>query len=229
MMKKTRKHIAQMSFSNNPNIGLYAFANDDVCLVGQEVDDKQIEEIKDILDVPVHRISIAGTSLIGVFCAGNSKKILVPHIIQQNEKDELKRIGLDYCIIDTRFTALGNIIAANDKGAVVSPDLDDTTIKEIEKSISVPTRRGKISELNNMGSCILANNNGAVAHSGIKEAELVFIENTLKVNVIDGTVNMGSPYVKSGIIANSNGFIIGSQSAGPEITNTDIALGFLKE
>ena len=226
--ERKKDHISLMAFNNNPNIGLYAFANDQVCLVGLEVTDEQMEEIEHILDVPVHRISIAGTSLIGVFCAGNSNGILVPYIIQENEEDELKRLGINYKKVQSKLTALGNIIAANDKGAIVTPDLMDADIEAISNHLGVPTKKGKISELNNMGSCLKTNNVGGLAHNGISSAEIKFIQDCMGIEVLDGTVNMGNPYVSSGIIANSKGFIIGSQSAGPEVTNVDIALGFLE-
>ena len=229
MKQNERQHIALMSFNNNSNIGLYAFANDEICLVGQEVDDESMSKIKEILNVPTHKISIAGTSLVGVFCAGNSNILLVPHIIQKSEEDELIRLGINYKKINTKFTALGNIIATNNKGAVLSPEFSDEEVKLISEYLAVPAKKGKISELNNMGSCLKVNNIGGIAHKDINKAEIEFIQNVLQIEILDGTVNMGSPYVSSGIIANSNGFIIGSQSAGPEITNADIALGFLKE
>jgi translation initiation factor 6 len=54
------------------------------------------------------------------------------------------------------------------------------------------------------------------------------IEKTFDVVATPGSVNMGSPYVRAGIICNGNGFIVGSNSGGPEITNADEALGFLE-
>ncbi|MFP4655985.1 MAG: translation initiation factor IF-6 [Candidatus Woesearchaeota archaeon] len=227
--EKKKDHVAIMSFNNNPNIGLYAFTTDQICLVGEEVSDDQMDVLKDVLDVPVHRIRIAGTSLIGVFCAGNSSKLLVPYIIQEEEEEELRKLGITYSKISSKLTALGNIISANDHGAIVTPDFSDREIKEISEALGTTVKKGKISELNNMGSCLKVNNIGGVAHSGISTAEIRFIEDTMRIEIVDGTINMGSPYVSSGIIANSKGFVAGAQSAGPEITNADIGLGFLKD
>ena len=38
---------------------------------------------------------------------------------------------------------------------------------------------------------------------------------------------MGVPFIGSGILANSHGFVIGDASGGPEIVNADEALGFI--
>jgi translation initiation factor 6 len=50
------------------------------------------------------------------------------------------------------------------------------------------------------------------------------IETTLKVPVTTGTLNLGNPYVKGGLVANSHGLIVGDMSGGPEIVNAEEAL-----
>lgn len=224
---KDSKHIALLSFDNNPNIGLYAFATDEFCLIGNDIPSKVEEEIHEVLKVPIHRINISGTSLIGVFCAGNSNCLLVPHTIQKDEIKALESLKIKFHIVNSKITAIGNNITANDFGAVASTEFDDDTVKEIESHLSVPVKRAKISEMNNIGSCLIANNKGGLVHRDIKSFELELLEDTLKVEILDGTINMGNPYVKSGIIANSKGLVVGAHSGGPEITNADMALGFL--
>ncbi len=227
--EKEKEHIGILSIDNNPNVGLFAFANDKFCLVGYEISNKDMASIGKVLDVPVYRISIAGTSLIGVFCAGNSNTIVVPHIIQKQEEEKLTELGIEYKKIYSKITALGNCITSNDNGAIVSSEFSEEEIDKISRSLGVRTKKGKISELNTMGSCLEVNNRGGIVHRGIKGFELELLEDALGIEIVDGTVNMGNPYVGSGIITNSKGFIIGASSGGPEITNADIALGFMKE
>ncbi|OYV09323.1 MAG: translation initiation factor 6 [Methanosaeta sp. NSP1] len=42
-----------------------------------------------------------------------------------------------------------------------------------------------------------------------------------------GTVNMGSPLVGSGLLANSKGYLAGFETSGPELGRIEDALGFL--
>ena len=50
----------------------------------------------------------------------------------------------------------------------------------------------------------------------------------LKLKITRGTINFGSPYVRAGLVCNSNGFIVGDMSGGPEIQNVDESLGFIE-
>lgn len=222
-------HVEKTDFNGNFNLGLYAYANDNYCLVGHDVPADKIELLQNILKVPVHKISIAGTSLIGVFLAGNNNSLLVPKLAFTHELEALKKLGIKYHVITTKLTALGNNILCNDKGALINPDFGKTEEQEIKDALKVPVKRSKIANLDIVGALGALNNNGILIHRDAEDFEIDFIETTLGLKVYLGTVNFGSPYIKSGVIVNSNGFLIGESSGGPEIQNADIAFGFLTE
>ena len=69
-------HILKTNFNGNPNVGLFGFATDEYCLLGKEIKKYVAKEIEKVLKVPVHQITLAGTSLIGAFAVGNSKILL---------------------------------------------------------------------------------------------------------------------------------------------------------
>ncbi len=221
------EHVSIVSFDNNPNIGLYAFATDEYCLIGEDVPDKHEEELHNILKVPIYRITIAGTGLIGAFCAGNSNCLLVPEITFKHELQKLDELGIHYKMIYSKLTALGNNVAVNNHAAIVNPEFSDGNINQLQKVLNVPVKRAKISDLDTVGSCISITNKGALVHRDIKSFEMQMLEDIFGFEILEGSVNMGNPYIHSGIIANSNGFLIGGQSGGPEINNADEALGFL--
>ena len=47
------------------------------------------------------------------------------------------------------------------------------------------------------------------------------------INIYRFRTNFGFPFVKSGLIANSNGYLAGSRTTGIELGRIDEALGFL--
>ncbi len=225
--KKRRRHVLVTNFNSNPNLGLYAFATDKYCLIGTEVPEKLLPEIEEVLDVPIIKISIAGTSLLGVFLNGNNKCLLVPKIAFPNELEELDRHKIKYKLIDTKLTCLGNNMICNDKGCVVSEEYGEREIKAIKEALKIDVVRAKIAELNTLGSLAVHTKKGLLCHHEILEHEAELLKKILKVEIFTGTVNMGVPFIGSGIICNNKGYIIGDASGGPEIVNADESLGFL--
>ena len=221
-------HVIKTDFNGNTNVGLYAYATDSYCLVGPEVPSELIKKIEEVLDVPVHVLTIAGTSLLGVFLSGNSKIMLVPSITFESELEIIEKLEIPYQIIDTKLTALGNNIVCNDKGCLLNEDFEEIAQKQIGEALGLTPKKSKLAGLEIIGSLCVHNNKGALVHRDSKDFELEIIEAALGVPATIGTVNFGSPYIKSGVIVNSNGFIIGSLSGGPEIQNADIALGFIE-
>jgi translation initiation factor 6 (eIF-6) len=82
-----RPNVDLATFDGNPNIGLYLFATNDYCLAPESTSDKLLHKIEKVLDVPVIKLNIAGTPLLGVFLSGNSEQLLVPSIIFDKEKE----------------------------------------------------------------------------------------------------------------------------------------------
>jgi translation initiation factor 6 len=225
-------HLKKVSINGNPNIGLYGFATDSFCIVGREVPEKLIEDMKIILDVPIYQMTLAGTSLIGVFMAGNENDILIPDIAFDSEKDVLeelsKKHGFKLHIIQTELTALGNNIACSDKGCLISPDFDKNDMEQIKKALGLEVKEGQIAGLPTVGSLVAANKKGCAIHRDAEDFEIDFVSSLLGYTCETATVNMGNPFLKSGILVNTNGFLVGDISGGPEINYLDEIFGFLE-
>lgn len=220
-------HVLITEFNGNPNIGLYGFCNDHYCLLGREIPENRIKEIEQVLKVPCHKITIAGTSLIGIFLTGNNKKLLVPSIAFDSEIHRLKELKIDFDIINTKTTCLGNNILMNDNGAIINPDFKEREKAQIEKALKCDVDVFENKFFKTPGSLAVLNNNGMYVSSMLTENEIDFFEKILKIRAEKGTINLGNSYIKSGILTNKNGFVIGNISGGPEIVDAERALGFV--
>ena len=222
-------HILRTSFHQNPNVGLYGFANDKFCLLGTNVPHAIAAEIKEVLQVPTHTISIASTSLTGALIAGNNKCILVPNIIFDSELKHLDKLGINYKLLETEFTALGNNIVANDHAALISPDLEPLK-NEIKEALQIEhIGIMEIDDLKVIGALVVLNDKGCYLSAHATEEDAQHIHKLFNIPVTRGTVNLGSPYVSAGIIVNKHGLVIGERTGGPEAVAIDEALGFLKK
>ncbi len=217
--------IIQLDFFGDPNVGLFGKANDDFCLIGKDIPTKKIRKA---LKVKVYKLTLLHTSLIGLFCALNSNGIIVPALVADEEIEKLRKIcrefSINLCILKSKYTALGNLIVCNDEGAIISKVFTRKQKELIEDCLGVETVFGKIAGLNIVGSCCFATNKGCLIHRDAKESEIKKVEKVLKVECAIGTVNSGSPFISSGLIANSNGAIIGSRTTGYELSRIMEAL-----
>ncbi|MDP6845352.1 MAG: translation initiation factor IF-6 [Candidatus Nanoarchaeia archaeon] len=223
-------HVDKTNFKGDPNIGLYAVATDSFVLLGEKLNKKQTELLKEVLGVPIITSKIYGTPFAGIFCVANKNTLLVPDIIFDEEFESLKKQlkGIvEVKKFKTVHTALGNTILANDKHAIISDDFSDTQAKNIEAELNVKVKKIKIAESNVPGAYGILTNKGGMFGSITSDPSVKELEKLLKIEVGIGTVSTGSSIVSSGVIANSNGFLVSSNSSGFEIGRIDESLGFI--
>ncbi|MEM7813479.1 MAG: translation initiation factor IF-6 [Candidatus Aenigmatarchaeota archaeon] len=217
---------AQLDFHGDPNIGLYGLATDRFCLLGPETD--KSKKLEEVLKVPIHGVHILHLELIRILIAGNSRTIVVPNMLLERDiaalEHALARHKTEVCVVDTEY-ALGNLVLMNSNGILVPPVLRRHQTK-LEKMFGLPCRVATIAGLTPLASLGVANDRGCLVHPQVKDSEVKIIESTLGVPLDVGTVNFGSPYPGSAIIANNCGFAVGRGTSGPEMGRIAEALGF---
>ena len=210
--------IFKFDVYRGPNLGVYINVNDSVVLVPMGYAKSKAEKLAKYLDADVLYTSIANTRLIGILSVMNNKGILLPKTAYQDEYNFLKKeTDLEIGVLDSKFTALGNVICANDKGAVVSPWLSQHDCQTISDVLGVEVIQKRIAGFNQTGVVIVANNSGAAIHPEADEEDMKTFSNLLGVKIEQSSINNGTPYVSSGILANNHALVVGSLTTGPEI------------
>ena len=211
-------------------IGVYSMANDKIVIIPKMVPQDKAEEMAKWLNVKLVHTSIANSILAGAFVCANSKGMLFPKSIR---KEELSLITSffdgDITIMDTKKTAYGNIVLANDNGAIVDPTFSESELKQIASGLGVDAVPGEIAGLPYVGSLAVATNKGILAHPKITDEEKDLLENVLKVPVEKATINCGIPYVGTGLIANSHAAVVGSLTTGPEMFIIENAIDVVQD
>ncbi|MEM5836319.1 MAG: translation initiation factor IF-6 [Candidatus Aenigmatarchaeota archaeon] len=222
--------IWQTNFFGDHNLGLYGKACDRICILGKVLENKR-EKIEEVLKVKTVALTLSNTDFVGIFCALNENGIVLTKILTEMEKEkffELKKLfDMNLLILKSKYTAVGNLILCNGKGAIVSEVLSKKERKEIEDCLGVETIFSSIAKIKTVGSCGVATNKGCLLHRDVSEEEIKIVEEVLKVKADIGTANFGSPFVGSCCIANSNGALVGESTSGPEISRIQEALDLL--
>lgn len=202
------------NYQGDQNIGFYA-----VKAAGKLITAREFNTDQEHIETRIN-----GTDLVGLFLAGNSNGVLVPDSTTERELEMLDEAGLNYTVIESNENVFGNLVAANDRGAIISPKLEEFKEK-IEEALEVPVKVASIAEIPNPGACIVANNKGVVLHRDASEDDAELVKKVLQVEDVDiGTVNMGSPYVSSGTVIACEEILIGMETTGPEVGRIDRVL-----
>ena len=205
--------IQKFDIDGNPNLGVSILAKDNVAIVSPGLQDSYLKSIKET--------PICGSNLAGALMAGNSNGLLISPYVFSHELDVLREHDINVEIMPDKLTAIGNIIVANDNGALVNPSLSDEAKRIIKNTLEVEVVETSIAGLDIVGSLVAATNRGALVHPDASEEELDLVEDVLGVPAEIGTVNRGVKLVGACIIANSNGVIVGNKTTGPELARID--------
>jgi len=218
------------SIVGNASIGVYSIANDRFVVIPQMVPLKKAERTAEWLKVKLVHTSISGSVLAGALACANSNGILLPNSVREEELAAIKAsFEGNITIMETKKTAYGNLVLANDHGAVVDPRFKEHEIRQIAETLGVDAVSGEIAGLPYVGSLAVATNKGVLAHPLLKDEEKKLLESTFNVPVDVGTINCGIPYVGTGLIGNSHAAVAGSLTTGPEMFIIGNALDVVQE
>ncbi len=223
--------IELMGLFGCASIGVFSLATEKIAVVPPIVSIGKASQLEKCLKIKVVRTTIGESMLVGALASANSNGIVLPHYVAEEEIDAIKSEAPDInvAVMETKRTAYGNLVLANDKGAITDPRLKAEDIASISDALGVEVVTGEIAGLPYVGSLATATNKGALAHPLLKEEELQRLKEVLKVPVDLGTINCGIPYVGMGLIANSHGAVAGFVTTGPELFIIGQAFDVVKE
>ena len=207
-------------------LGVFARCTEKVVLVPQEVGEADRLALEDGLKVEAVRALAGIGSVLGSLVAANSNGFVVTHHAGNEELKALREYGR-VARLPARINAAGNVILVNDSAALVHPGLSSRACEAVEQTLGVKVVKGTIGGLKTVGMAGVATNKGLLLHPRVSEEEIAVLERLFELPVDVGTVNLGSPLVGSGVLANSRGYFAGEDTSGPELGRIEDALGFL--
>ncbi|MCC7552102.1 translation initiation factor IF-6 [Candidatus Micrarchaeota archaeon] len=205
------------SVYGNPFIGVYAIANDSICLVAKHMPDELVEKIQNTLGVETKKVSIGGTGLLGIYAVLNSNGIIVPSLISDVELEELKKLNLNVYVSEGKFNAIGNNLSINDKGGIINKNIPKEEADRFSEFLGINLVPIDIKGYEVVGSLCAVTNKGFVVYNDIRETQLKELEEIFKVNGINSTANTGSYFVGLCLVANSKGCVVGDLTTGFEL------------
>jgi translation initiation factor 6 len=210
--------IHHFDIYRSANIGIFLKANDKFSLVPYGLATTKVEKLTELLGTPTLSASVAGSRLLGPLAALNNRGIVVSRLADDEEIRHLSvETGLNVMKLESRFTSVGNLIAANDHGAIISDVFSEESAKDVERALEVPVTRMRIGTFVQVGAMIAPTDSGAIVHPIATEKEINVIGKALGFDPEPATVNGGVPFVSSGFVANTKSILVGALTRGSEL------------
>jgi len=217
--------VLKLRYPRGDFIGIFMRAVGDWVLIPLGSGEKVKSALQEALSARLIEVSVYSSALIGLFTAGNSRCLLVPHIVSREEYDALaESVDLEVVPLKSRITALGNAILANDYGALIHPEFTEGEAELIEEALGVKVFRGTIAGIPVVGSLAVVTNKGGLVTEGATEEELRRLEEIFDVEFLPGTINDGSRFIRLGLVANDRGAVVGYSTTPLEINTVVEAL-----
>ncbi|WNY24696.1 hypothetical protein MsAc7_02200 [Methanolapillus millepedarum] len=217
--------IQTINIMDTPVIGVFSTCTEDVCLVPKGTNPEAVEFIQKRLSVPVHSCLVNDSILVGSLCRGNSNGFIIPG--KADTKALEKQTGFPFHTLPGKLNAVGNLVLANDTAGLVHPEVSDNVLEFIANTLKIDVCRGTIAGIKTVGMAGCVTNNGLLVSPGITESESALLEELFGFAPMVGSVNFGSRMVGSGILANSKGYLAGTETSGYELGRISTALGFV--
>jgi translation initiation factor 6 len=205
-------------YSGSPYLGVYLRAGETHALLPSSAPGSLERDLERILGVEVVRTRLLETDLLGALAVFNRRGIVVGGQLEPEERTVLERVA-PVTELEVRQNAIGNVVLANDRGALVSPELSDAALGRISSALAVPAERGTIAGLGTVGMAGVATEKGVVVHPRATEREASVLERLFGVPVHRSTANFGVPVVGACLVANSRGLLVGIPTTPVEIVH----------
>ena len=209
-------------------VGVFVAATDEYAFLRPDLDDDLTSEIAGALDCEPVETTIGGSVTVGSLLVGNDAGLLASSRIRDHEREHITdATGLPVTELPGKINAAGNVVLANDYGAVVHLELPEEAVPAIESGLDVPVDRGDIAGVRTVGTAAEVTNEGVLCHPKTTDDELDGLEESLDVHADVGTINYGAPLVGAGLVANETGYVAGEETTGPELGRIEDALGYV--
>ncbi|MEM0369115.1 MAG: translation initiation factor IF-6 [Pyrobaculum sp.] len=217
--------ISPLRLYGSSSIGVFMAANNLLTFLPNDVPEKVEDVVRNTLKTTIVRFSIAKSPLLGIFLVVNDNGVLLPSLALEEEIKIIKAMGLNVEVLNTKYTAISNLILASNRVALVSPLLEPQLRKKVGDVLGVEVVVDSIANNPLVGALAVVNSRGVLVAPEATDADLKKISEYFKTRVDVGTINKGKSFLRGGIVVNDKGALVGDETAGPELMRISQVLG----
>jgi len=217
--------IVKASIWKTPYIGAYSKVVEECAILNKNTPRGFSEKIIEVLKVgSVAVTNIAGVHAVSSMIAANSNFIIVPDTIEEEELNELKKLGKEVLVVDSKLKAWGNMMLLSDKGVLFSTRVPKRDVDKIIDSLNVDYGFSTLANYAAIGALAVIGGGVCFVSKLLNEDERKLIEDLLKLKTYAVTVNNGLMFIRLGMLVNHHGILVGESTTGAELMDISLAV-----
>jgi translation initiation factor 6 len=217
--------IAPIRIFGTSSVGVFIATNNSVTIIPPDAPEKIDDVVRNTLGTSVARFTVARSPLLGIFTVLNDNGVLLPPLVLEEEVKLFKSLGLNVEIVNTKYTAISNLVLAGNRVALVSPLLEPGARRAVADALGVEVVVDTIAGNPLVGALAVLNSRGVLVAPEATDEDLKKLSEYFKARVDVGTVNKGRSFLRGGIVVNDRGALVGDETAGPELMRLQQVLG----
>ncbi|MFN7105518.1 MAG: translation initiation factor IF-6, partial [Pyrobaculum sp.] len=163
------------------SVGVFLATNNLVTIIPPDMPEKIDDVVKNTLHTTVVKHTVARSPLLGIFLVLNDNGILLPPLALEEEIKLFKSLGLNVAVLDTKYTAISNLVLTNNRLALVSPLLEASVRKTVADTLGVEVVIDSIAGNPLVGSLAVVNNRGMLVAPEATDEDLKKLAGYFKV------------------------------------------------
>ncbi|MGC8993810.1 MAG: translation initiation factor IF-6 [Pyrobaculum sp.] len=217
--------VAPLRIFGTSSVGVFITTNNSVTIIPPDAPEKIDDVVRNTLGTSVARFTVARSPLLGIFTVLNDNGVLLPPLVLEEEVKLFKSLGLNVEIVNTKYTAISNLVLAGNRVALVSPLLEPGARRAVADALGVEVVVDTIAGNPLVGALAVLNSRGVLVAPEATDEDLKKLSEYFKARVDVGTVNKGRSFLRGGVVVNDRGALVGDETAGPELMRLQQVLG----
>jgi translation initiation factor 6 len=217
--------VAPLRIFGTSSVGVFITTNNSVTIIPPDAPEKIDDVVRNTLGTSVARFTVARSPLLGIFTVLNDNGVLLPPLVLEEEVKLFKSLGLNVEIVNTKYTAISNLVLAGNRVALVSPLLEPDARRAVADVLGVEVVVDTIAGNPLVGALAVLNSRGVLVAPEATDDDLKKLSEYFRARVDVGTVNKGRSFLRGGVVVNDRGALVGDETAGPELMRLQQVLG----
>ena len=200
-----------LNIFGDPAIGLYLTSNDDYTLVPPGLPEEAKRIIESTLGTTLVETTAGGYKILGAFAILGDSYLLASSIFSDEELNHLRQeLDMAIYVVDSKVNVIANTILLHGSKALISYLYSAQLEEQLRRLLGVDVERVRLGPVDIFAQYLVPLDDKLLSAPIYSKEEAKFFAQRLGLQrIVHTTVNRGSIFLRSGMVHNSRGLLLG--------------------